>query len=193
MKGFKYQIVVKVLLNKQNQKIEFAPVNFNSTTKTVINFEYDLDKSFQEVLYRIDDQINEGSGWITECIDDEHVNISLYSPLSEIAYIKLPCELKNPLKDLINTNNNDSKCFLWCHIRHLNPLKTHPETITKADKEMINDLVMKVFIFLCLRKILARLKRKIIFALLCFVMKINWLILFIYKVRTLTILWMYMD
>ena len=62
MKGFKYQIVVKVLLNKQNQKIEFAPVNFNSTTKTVINFEYDLDKSFQEVLYRIDDQINEGSG-----------------------------------------------------------------------------------------------------------------------------------
>ena len=193
MKGFKYQIVVKVLLNKQNQKIEFAPVNFNSTTKTVINFEYDLDKSFQEVLYRIDDQINEGSGWITECIDDEHVNISLYSPLSEIAYIKLPCELKNPLKDLINTNNNDSKCFLWCHIRHLNPLKTHPETITKADKEMINDLVMKVFIFLCLRKILARLKRKTIFALLCFVMKINWFILFIYKVRTLTILWMYMD
>ena len=62
MKGFKYQIVVKVLLNKQNQKIEFAPVNFNSTTKTVINFEYHLDKSFQEVLYRIDDQINEGSG-----------------------------------------------------------------------------------------------------------------------------------
>ena len=69
MKDFKYQIVVKVLLNKQNQKIEFAnqkiefpPVNFNSTTKTVINFEYDLDKSFQEVLYRIDDQINEGSG-----------------------------------------------------------------------------------------------------------------------------------
>ena len=193
MKGFKYQIVVKVLLNKQNQKIEFAPVNFNSTTKTVINFEYDLDKSFQEVLYRIDDQINEGSGWITECIDDEYVNISLYSPLSGIAYIRLPCELKNPLKELINTNNSDSKCFLWCHIRHLNPLKTHPETITKADKEMINDLVMKVLIFLCLRKILARLKRKTIFALLCFVMKINWLILFIYKIRTLTFLCMYMD
>ena len=159
----------------------------------MINFEYDLDKSFQEVLYRIDDQINEGSGWITESVDDEYVNISLYSPLSGIAYIKLPCELKNPLKYLINTNNNDSKCFLWCHIRHLNPLKTHSETITKADKEMINDLVMKVLIFLCLRKILARLKRKTIFALLCFVMKINWLILFIYKIRTLTNLWMYMD
>ena len=28
---------------------EFAPVYFNSTTKTVINFKYDLEKSFQEV------------------------------------------------------------------------------------------------------------------------------------------------
>ena len=27
-----------------------------------------------------------------------------------------------------------------CHIRHLNPLKIHPERITKAYKRMINDL-----------------------------------------------------
>ena len=84
MKGFKYQITVKVLLkiNKRNGKSEFAPVYFNYATKTVINFEYDLDKSFQEVLYRIDNPINEGSGWIIECIDDEYENISLYhSPL----------------------------------------------------------------------------------------------------------------
>ena len=51
IKGFKYQITVKVLLrkNKQNGDIEFAPVYFNSTTKTVINFKYDLDKSSQDV------------------------------------------------------------------------------------------------------------------------------------------------
>ena len=37
-KGFKYQITVKVLLKKYklNGEIEFAPVYFNSTTKTVI-------------------------------------------------------------------------------------------------------------------------------------------------------------
>ena len=28
----------------------------------------------------------------------------------------------------------------WCHIRHLNLVKTHPEGITKEDKSMINDL-----------------------------------------------------
>ena len=55
MKGFKYQITVKVLLkkHKQNGDIEFAPVYFNSVNKTVINFKYDLSKSFQEVLYGI--------------------------------------------------------------------------------------------------------------------------------------------
>ena len=38
-KGFKYQITVKVLLKKYkpNGEIEFAPVYFNSETKTVIN------------------------------------------------------------------------------------------------------------------------------------------------------------
>ena len=48
MKGFKYQIVVKVLLNKQNQKIEFAPVNFNSTTKTVIISNMTLTNLFKK-------------------------------------------------------------------------------------------------------------------------------------------------
>ena len=57
--GFKYQITVKVLLKKYkpNGEIEFAPVYFNSSTKT-INRKYKLDQSFQEILYRIDASIN---------------------------------------------------------------------------------------------------------------------------------------
>ena len=47
-KIFKYQITVKFLLrkHKENEGIEFAPVYFNSTTKTVINSKYILDKYF---------------------------------------------------------------------------------------------------------------------------------------------------
>ena len=37
-----------------NGDIEYAPVYFNSGTKTVISSEYCLDQSFQEILYRID-------------------------------------------------------------------------------------------------------------------------------------------
>ena len=35
---------------------------------------------------------------------------------------------------------NDNKFFLWCHIIHLNPFKTHLERMTIADKNMVNDL-----------------------------------------------------
>ena len=55
-KGFKYQITLKVELKKckPEGEIEFSPVYFNSTRKIVINHKFDLDKSFQEILYRID-------------------------------------------------------------------------------------------------------------------------------------------
>ena len=47
-KGFKYQITVKVLLKKykHNGEIEFAPVYFNSFTKTVINQRFRLENFF---------------------------------------------------------------------------------------------------------------------------------------------------
>ena len=49
-------------------------------------------------------------------------------------------ELRSPKKGLINIENNDQKCFLWCHVRHLNPVKIHPEGITQNDKKLVNDI-----------------------------------------------------
>ena len=98
--------------DKQNRDIEVAPVYFNSTIKTAINFKHNLDKSFLEVSYRIDNWINEGSVWIIESIDAEYLNISVFISLLGSTYIKLPCELKNLMKGLINIKNNDNKCFL---------------------------------------------------------------------------------
>ena len=82
IKSFKYQITVAVLLSKVkgNGDIEYSFVYFNFMTKAVVNSEFSLDKSFQEILYRIDNWINEGSGWIIESINDEYVNTSMYSP-----------------------------------------------------------------------------------------------------------------
>ena len=36
--------------------------------------------------------------------------------------------------------NQHQKCFLWCHVRHLNPVKIHPERIRQTDKELANNL-----------------------------------------------------
>ena len=52
----------------------------------------------------------------------------------------MPIELKHLKKGLINIKNNDQKCFLWSHVRHINPLKEHPEIITKTDREIACNL-----------------------------------------------------
>ena len=96
IKGFKYQITVNVLLRKYKEiETENLLLYFNFTTKTVINSEHDLDKSFQDILYRIDNWINEGSGWIVEWIETEYANISLFSLSSAISYTELLHRLKN--------------------------------------------------------------------------------------------------
>ena len=90
-KGFKYQITVNVLLKKYklNGEIEFAPVYFNSFTKTVINHRFRLENYFQEILYMTDVLINKGSGWKVESIEYQYINISTYRPLSGRCYMDL--------------------------------------------------------------------------------------------------------
>ena len=83
-KGFKYQITLKVISKKyKNTEIKFTPVYFNSTKKAAINQRFSLENVFQEILYRIDNWINEGSGWIVELIEFQYNNILTDRPLSE--------------------------------------------------------------------------------------------------------------
>ena len=100
MKSFEYQIAIKVLLCKY--KADENIVYFNSANG--------------EILYRINNWVNKGFGWITESIQAQYVNILIYSPLSESTYIELPGKLKDPMKGLIDVKSNDNKCFLWCHL-----------------------------------------------------------------------------
>ena len=85
-----------------------------------------------------------GSGWVIESIDAEYVNISIFSPLSGSTFIELPRGLKTQWRVWLiwknKTKNNNNKCSLSCHIRHLNPLKIHLERITEAGIKMVNDV-----------------------------------------------------
>ena len=70
----------------------------------------------------------------------------------------LLAELKSPRNGLINIKNKDQKCFLWCHVRHINPSKEHPERILKNTKTLLKNLIMMKLSFLCKKKILTKLK-----------------------------------
>ena len=108
-----------------------------------------------------------------ELIEFQYINTSTYRPLSGSSYVKLPAELRSSRKGLIKIKNIDQKCCLWCHVRHINPVKKHPERITGEDKSLLMILIMTGLSFLCEKKILARLKKKTTFVLMCFVMKIS--------------------
>ena len=53
-----------------------------------------------------------GSGWKSELINSQYLNISSYVPLFSGSFFELPEELNNSKKGLINLRNNDNKCFL---------------------------------------------------------------------------------
>ena len=123
LKGLKYQITLAVLLSKvkNSGETEYSPVYFNSLSKTIIKNKFKLDQSFQEIIYRLENWISHGSGWIVEEIISQCLNLSSYLPL-------------------INIKNNDNQCFLWCHVRHLNLNGVKLCRITKKGKEIAGEL-----------------------------------------------------
>ena len=88
----------------------------------------------------IDVWINKLSGWNVESVESQYINISTYRLLSGSSYMDFPVVLKSPRKGLINIKNKDEKCFLCCHVRHINPSKEHPERILKNDKKIAEKL-----------------------------------------------------
>ena len=68
----------------------------------MINHKFSLENAFQEILYRINNWINKGSGWIVELFEYQYINFSTYRPQSGSSYVKLPVELRSLKKGLIN-------------------------------------------------------------------------------------------
>ena len=47
----------------------------------------------------------------------------------------MPDKLNHPMKGLIDIQNDDNKCFAWCHVRHLNSVAKNPQ-----DREVFKKL-----------------------------------------------------
>ena len=69
-------------------------------------------------------------------VNDQYLNISRYAPLVGSTFIELPKELSSSMKGLINLRNKDDKCFLWCRVRHLNPVSDSASRIKRVDKKI---------------------------------------------------------
>ena len=99
-----------------------------------------LDNASDEIKNKVAVWISESSQWVIEVILRHYINIVKYVPLRGNSYLPLPEELRNSKKGLNNLKNEDDKCFLWCHVKHLNPQKDHPERIKLSDREFAKRL-----------------------------------------------------
>ena len=167
--AMKAQITLKVLFKKKKisgegeEVFEYKDAYFNSTAFTILDNDdiiESLDKAAEEINNKIAFWLSEGSGWTIVEIQSHFVNIVKYLPLRGNSYILLPKELRNSMLGLINLQNNDDKCFLWDHVRHLNPRKVHPERITKSDREFAKRLDYSGITFKVTRNQINRIEKQ---------------------------------
>ena len=145
MKGLKFAETLRVTFEKETGHEErvIKTAYFNSKPRTITNdtqIELALSLSKQQILNKIAVWVSEGSGWTVQSVDNHYLNVVKYEPMKGSSYIKLPTELRNSAKGLINMKNEDNECFRWCHIRFLNPQDKYPQRIKKVDKQYIENL-----------------------------------------------------
>ena len=119
MKGLKFIETLKITFEKQTGREQktIKSAYSNSIAQTVINktqIELALKLSKQQILNKVAQWISEGSHWVVLSVDNQYLNIVKYEPMKGNSYIKLPNELCNSSKGLINLKNNDNECFRFC-------------------------------------------------------------------------------
>ena len=120
------------------------PANFHSDNH--INLEgTDEDDIYIIMTERILEKMatfqSGGSGWRLYNIIKLELHTTRYNPLRGETWIPLSKELANK-KAIINMQNKDNKCFLWCVLRALNPREKDSQRIDKKLKEKENTLNM---------------------------------------------------
>ncbi|GBO29059.1 hypothetical protein AVEN_122502-1 [Araneus ventricosus] len=73
--------------------------------------------SFTKILEAVDEFIIRGSGWILDKIVHFELCVAKYQPLRASSYIILPKKLVDK-KAVLNIQNEDQKCLVWCLIAH---------------------------------------------------------------------------
>ena len=74
-----------------------------------------------------------GSGWYFKEVVQLEIHTVEYNPTKGSSYIPLPDGISNK-KAIVNIQNKDEKCFLWCILRYLHPIDKNKERLTDLKK-----------------------------------------------------------
>ena len=133
--SLKYSIGLELVFKKEPDSFTDPPVRFYTKNEAVFNRdEINLDKQFLELGERIENFIQDGSGWQLSSLKTLWLDIAQYKPLKGSSYIPLPDVLKHK-KAIINVKNDDEHCLRYTLRAALFPTSDHPQRISSYPKE----------------------------------------------------------
>ena len=137
------QIIEKV---KGKSKINFSEDKAYFQSETHINLEKTdvkviLSRMLREIMIKLADYQMNGSGWYFKEVISFEIHTVDYKPIKGSSHIPLPDFLMRK-KAIINMENKDDKCFLWCVLRYLHPVQNNASRINDL-REYENDLNFK--------------------------------------------------
>ena len=142
-RNIKFKMVLVCIMEKQNISQSEGVIGIEENkayfhTATHINIKSaDVDKLIQICKDAIDANIETyqeaGSGWHFKEVDKLEIHTVEYNPTNGSSYIPLPDWISNK-KAIVNIQNKDEKCFLWCILRYLYPREDNDSRITDLKK-----------------------------------------------------------
>ena len=154
-KNIKFEIILVCLMerqitNKDKGVVDLEEVKAYFRSKVHKNLkstnEHELITScYNKIIKDLDSFQANGSGWYFKEVVQLEIHTVEYNPANGSTYIPLPDWITNK-KAIVNIQNKDEKCFLWCILRHLHPRKDNDSRI-KDLKEYENSLNAKGITF----------------------------------------------
>ena len=131
--GIKWNLCVQVEMGRDDihQVVTTSPY-FRSRTYITLSgeglSEHDLNEAMQKMYESLEKFMREGSGWYVKKVLKLEMHTIVYKPLGGSSYLPLPKSL-SASGSLLNINNNDDKCFLYCLLASLHPVTQEPEHV----------------------------------------------------------------
>ena len=142
-RNIKFNMVLVCIMEQQIFARNKGVVGLNQDeayfkSKTLNNLEStDVKEIIKICIHKIINQLGKfqinGSGWYFKEVDRLEIHTVEFNPAKGSSYIPLPDWISNK-KAIVNLQNKDEKCFLWCILRYLYPKESHEERLKDLKK-----------------------------------------------------------
>ena len=142
-RNIKLNMILVCIMEKQYLKqnigiieLEEGKAYFNSFTLTntkSTNVDKLIKLCYDDIDAHIEAYTEKGSGWYFKEVEKLEIHTTEFNPTKGSSYIHLPDWISNK-KAIVNIQNKDDKCFLWCILRYLHPRKDNDSRLKDLKK-----------------------------------------------------------